>query len=171
MDKGFTLIETLVYLALLGLLFGVLLTAGFAIVENLDALKLRANVQEEGNFIVAKINWVVLGSTEFVHPLAGYGGLEFENETVRLSVNPDIGDSANGGYFYYQQDKSDHSPGEKINSRAVRITLCDGMSQIFFHAGGLNQPESLEACFKVVATTITAKTIVQQFRITNYRHK
>lgn len=46
-NKGFTLIETLVYLALLGLVFTGLLTAGFAIVQSLDVLKLAPSFRKK----------------------------------------------------------------------------------------------------------------------------
>ena len=45
-NKGFTLIETLVYLALLGLIFTGLFAGGFAIMESFDLLKTKAIAQE-----------------------------------------------------------------------------------------------------------------------------
>ena len=52
---GFTLIEVLIYLALFGLVFSGLFVSAFAVIENIGRNDAQIMVQEEGDFLLAKI--------------------------------------------------------------------------------------------------------------------
>ncbi|MFA6375994.1 MAG: prepilin-type N-terminal cleavage/methylation domain-containing protein [Candidatus Paceibacterota bacterium] len=52
---GFTLIEVLIYLALMGLLFSGLFVSAFIIIENIGRNDTQIMVQDEGAFLMAKI--------------------------------------------------------------------------------------------------------------------
>ncbi len=62
MKKGFTLIETLIYIAL----FTLILSGGFAtaysLIEGTDHLSRRTVTLEESNFVLRKINWILNGA-------------------------------------------------------------------------------------------------------------
>jgi len=146
-------------MALLGLIFTGLLVAGFAIVESLEVLKVRANIQEEGNFILAKTNWVLSGSAHFLEP--AISGNTFRNDTQTLSWV-----SAADGYLYYN--------GEKINSQNFLITQCGHASStipLFTHTGGAADAEKIDACFNVKTRTPTGKVYSQEFKITSFLRK
>lgn len=57
--RGFTLIETIIYIALLGILMsGAILTA-FDLVQSGQSSNTKATLQEEGNFVQRKLAWAL----------------------------------------------------------------------------------------------------------------
>ncbi len=61
--KGFTLIETVIYIALLGMLMtGTLMTA-YDLFESSQKSSGKATVQEEGSFVQRKMTWALTGMT------------------------------------------------------------------------------------------------------------
>jgi hypothetical protein len=61
--RGFTLIETIVYIALLGFLMTGVLMSVYGIVESGSITQAKTSTQDEGNFVLRKIEWA-LGSAE-----------------------------------------------------------------------------------------------------------
>jgi len=61
--NGFTLIETLIYLALFGIIMGGVAAAAYGIVEAGGRSQTRVSLQEEGDFLLAKINWSLTGAS------------------------------------------------------------------------------------------------------------
>ncbi len=55
--RGVTLIETLIYIALFALLIGGGVSSAYSLIESSDRIGVHAMVEEEGNFLLAKINW------------------------------------------------------------------------------------------------------------------
>lgn len=62
-SKGFTLIETLVYVALFALLMSVAAATLYNLLEGGDRTRVAIGVQEEGTFINRKINWALTGAS------------------------------------------------------------------------------------------------------------
>src|SRR6185437_4300065 len=58
-QNGFTLLETLIYLSLLGIIFGGAISATFVMVESSNRTQSHITLLEEGNFILAKLDWVL----------------------------------------------------------------------------------------------------------------
>lgn len=65
MKRGFTLIETIIYIALLAFIMGGALSATYNIIENAGRLDANVTIQEEGNFVLRKINWALSGASSF----------------------------------------------------------------------------------------------------------
>jgi len=63
MQRGFTLIETLIYIALLTLIIGGGVVSSFYIIDASTKDKTDVGVQAEGNFIIKKMEWALTGST------------------------------------------------------------------------------------------------------------
>jgi len=61
--SGFTLIETLVYLALLMLVLGGLLIVVYQVIESTARNQMKVDVGEEGLFLIQKIEWGMNGAT------------------------------------------------------------------------------------------------------------
>lgn len=61
--NGFTLLETLVYLALFGIVIGGGLIATYQIIETSQKVQTRIAVSEEGNFIIQKVDSLIGNST------------------------------------------------------------------------------------------------------------
>lgn len=56
-NLGFTLIETVIYIALLGLIMGGTLMATYGLLEGVGSLGSKTVVQGEGNFVLRKLSW------------------------------------------------------------------------------------------------------------------
>ena len=56
-SSGFTLIETMLYLALFSMLAGGAVAAGYNLIEAANRNQTRAVLIEEGNFLLGKIGW------------------------------------------------------------------------------------------------------------------
>jgi len=63
MKKGFTLIETIIYIALMALLMGGGVVTAFYVIDSAQKNKSDVNIQAEGNFIVRKIEWAMSGAS------------------------------------------------------------------------------------------------------------
>src|SRR3989344_9023228 len=88
---GFTLIETLVYLGLFSILIGGALVAAFGIFESNGRNQTKAMVQEEGQFLAAKIDWVLSGVRSVDAPPASSPGsllsvTKYGGGTVEVSL-------------------------------------------------------------------------------------
>lgn len=56
-SRGFTLLEVVIYLALFGIIIGGAVATTYQIVANHENLQSRVFLQEEGNFLLGKLNW------------------------------------------------------------------------------------------------------------------
>lgn len=61
--QGFTLIETIIYLALFAIIIGGGMLATYQIIEDTNATQNHIIVQEEANFLFRKIDWALTGAT------------------------------------------------------------------------------------------------------------
>lgn len=82
---GFTLIETIIYTALLAFLMGAGISAAFYIIDSSQKNKADINVQAEGNFILRKIEWAMNGASA-----AGVSGgeLSITKPSLPVGQNP-----------------------------------------------------------------------------------
>ena len=60
--KGFTLIETLLYLALYAIIVGGAVATAYAIAAGENMTKVQINLLQEGNFILMKMEWALSGA-------------------------------------------------------------------------------------------------------------
>jgi hypothetical protein len=57
--KGFTLIETLIYISLFGLLLGGAVVSTYQMLDGGERMRQSVAVQQEGDFLLRKLNWEV----------------------------------------------------------------------------------------------------------------
>jgi len=81
-DKGFTLMETLVYIALFGILMSGAIVGAYNLMEGGDRNIAAIRVQEEGTFLNRKINWALAGATSASVSADG---------SILTLVRPDLG--------------------------------------------------------------------------------
>lgn len=104
---GFTLIETIVYIALFGLIMGGTLTVVFQLLQSDTSLNSKTYIQGEANFVLRKVNWALTGvdPAQASTPSAGsptsnllnvikYGGLP---NGVEFQMNGDKIEMREGG--------------------------------------------------------------------------
>jgi type II secretory pathway pseudopilin PulG len=153
-SKGFTLIETIIYLALFAILIDGAVVAAFNLFENAGRELTHTMLQEEGNFLIAKINWAVSGAQSVNQP-GGYGSL--------LSVNKVTGLNGSGQPIVTAVTISlPSAPGDVLIQDGVVGPYALNNSNIsvaklgFLHtlaSGNGIDPESVAA-----STTLTART-------------
>ena len=154
--RGFTLIETLVYIALFTLMIGGLVVSVYFFFENSDRNQTKAMMQEEENFLIGKINWALSGAKTVSAPAAGSSGstltsANYDGTTRTIALS--------GATITLN--------GTTLNNSNVTISKL-----VFIHvsAGGTN-PESVEAGFTITAKTPTGSTVVESASTTRYIRK
>ena len=73
-SAGFTLIETLMYIALLSIVMVGIIGAVYDIAQGVSAQSRKTSVQDEGNFVVRKLQWALRGMdpSKPITPSSGY---------------------------------------------------------------------------------------------------
>jgi len=168
-DRGFTLIETLVYLALFGILFSGVIVCAYSVLESSARNQTKAMAQAEGDFLVAKINWTIKNAKEVISPV---DAVPNQTLTVRKfdnsysTVKPSGLDCAIVPCDMLLLEGTDASV---LNNSDVKISQ---MSFIHFNdmSGKLNQ-ESVQADFTLRANTADGKVFSQTFSTTVYLRK
>lgn len=105
-SSGFTLIETIIYIALLSIIMSGALITSYQLIDGASTLDSKATTQEEGNFVLRKINWALTGAQVIATPIAGcnsalavskYDGTSI---AIRLSSGKvEISESGVGGAY------------------------------------------------------------------------
>ena len=85
---GFTLIETLVYLALFSVIMGGVMVGAYHVIEASDRTQGSVVVQEEGNFVLHKVVWALTGAASITLPVANSTGTTLSVQSASTSQNP-----------------------------------------------------------------------------------
>lgn len=167
-QRGFTLIETVIYLAL----FAILMSGVIAVAYNMFELSVRnqtqALLQDEGNFLMGKVSWALSGTASINQPVVGILGSQ-------LSVNKVTGVNSSGnpiitpvvialsGTNVTIQEGS--APAVALNNSNIQITR---LSFLHTLGTGVITPESVEASTTLTARTPNGMVITQDFSTTGY---
>jgi hypothetical protein len=150
--RGFTLIEALIYLALFTIILMGVVVAAYALFETNARNETAAMLQEEKEFLLAKVSHL-LDTTDLVSlPLAGGSG-------AVLSVVPFGSGSlvtVSGGGGNLEID------GVVLNNTNVTIT---GLSFDHVYAGGVN-PQTVTMTFTISAKTSSGRDVSQEATLT-----
>ena len=133
---GFTLIETVIYIALLGVLIGGGVVAAFYILDSAGKNKSDINVQAEGNFIVRKIEWALIGS--LINSISATS-LSVTKSGLSLAFSYD-------GARYLKLDSG--AGASNLNSSLVTITTVGGVIFTDIPAAS-GKPRAVSASFNV----------------------
>ena len=150
--KGFTLIETLVYLALFAVLVGGFVVSAYALFESNNRNAAKAMLEQEKGFVIGKINWALGGAQTVSVP----------NQQT-LTVTKYDGTVVTVGFS-----------GNAVTVGGSPITNSNVvMSKLVFirTAPGGTNPESVEAGFTISALTEDGKSITQTASTTRYIRK
>ena len=157
--KGTTLIETLVYLGLLGIMMAGLFGSTFSILQNSGRTQTKAMVQEEGNFLLAKLNWALTGGTALTVVAVP------PSLTLNRANNPTLVEFALNGDSL--EIKRNGSPtGDNLNNSNTKVTNLN-----FTHVCSGSDPESVTASFTLETKTPTGQIYSQDFVTTKYLRK
>ena len=81
-QKGFTLLEVIIYIALFTLLMGTAFATAYQLIHDSGKLSVKATTQEEGNFVMRKFNWAMNNASGFT-----ISGSEL---TIERYTGPDV---------------------------------------------------------------------------------
>ena len=163
--KGFTLIETVVYLGLLAIMLSGVIVTAYNVFESADRNQTKSMVQLEGDFVSAKIDWALSGAQAINAPTDVGSQLSVNRwngasvESVVIEIDPLTSKDvtlARGG-----------NPAQPLNSASTEV---NGLA--FTHtAGSGTNPESVRADFMVGARTSNGQWLSLPFSITSYLRK
>ncbi len=88
--KGFTLIEVLIYSALIAMIISGSLIAVYQIIEGSDSIQNKIIIEQEANFLLSKIRWVLTGATAIISPTVGLASSTLSINKANYSENPII---------------------------------------------------------------------------------
>lgn len=93
--KAFTLIETIIYAALISMIIGFSVFVIYQIINVQERLKSKTEVEEEMNFVLQKINWALTGANVVNQPLANSTSTMLSVNKANFAQNPLIFDLDN----------------------------------------------------------------------------
>ncbi len=156
--KGFTLIETLIYLALFSVIMAGILTSVYSVSQTSSRNQTKAMILEEGTFLSAKIDWVFSNTSEVIWPVSASSSLSvitFDGTEIIIDLNNNNLRIARGT-----------TTPEILNNTNVWISNLSFVHSV--ESGvGIN-PESLEASFTANARTPDGISLSQDFSTIKY---
>jgi prepilin-type N-terminal cleavage/methylation domain-containing protein len=165
-QKGFTLIETMMYLALFGLLIGGAVAASYNVIESSNRSSTKSMLIEEGNFLVAKINWALSGVQSVNLPASDSNPPN--NASSELSVTK--WDSAIGNVDIKPLGIKDIGITKSSTTLALNNTNVSISNLLFDHVNDTNT-EYVTANFTLTANTAEGHAVSQDFNTTKYLRK
>ncbi len=147
-NRGFTLMETIIYIALFGLLMTGAVIAAYNLLDSGARNEKAVSIQEEGTFLNRKINWALLGATAITAP----------DENTLSITRPDLGANSpviikeNGTQITMQRGAGDTII---LNSDAFPVT---NMIFLIEHSGNAT---SITVTYKVENTPFIFKSYLR----------
>jgi Tfp pilus assembly protein PilW len=162
--RGFTLIETMIYLGLYGLVIGGVVVAAYAIFESNSRNQSKAMIEEEGTFLLGKIDWALTGAS----------AVSVSPSKQQLSINRDgliatdepLSFNSFGGSLTLSRG---NNPAQVLNNSNITVTniiFTDATS-----SGDGITPESITSSFTLTIRTATGQQFSQVFSDTKYLQK
>lgn len=168
-SRGFTLIETLVYLSLFSLIMGGVVVSAFQVFESTGRSQTRSMIQEEGDFLVGKVDWVLSGIQGINAPATpAVGAPCTQSDTLSVTkwdgLIGTVVVNISGGNMVIARNGSSTQP---LNNNNTTVT-----NLLFKHcfAGG-NNPESIATSFTVSARTPNGMMLTKDFFTSDYVRK
>lgn len=162
MSRGFTLIEAIVYLALLSLIMVGALATTYELLQGASRVDSRNVAAEEGNFVLRKLDWAMGGAQAVIAPSSGNWAssariLRYDGTIVELCV-------ANDTIWIRRTGAFIGTCGDVSNGYASTTTSNVKVSALgFYHIPSAGSgPEGLDA-----STTVNGTS----FGITRYIRK
>ena len=155
-NSGFTLIEMVVYLGLFAILMGGMVTAAYNVFESSDHDQTKIMIQDEGDFLIAKINWALSGIQAINNPFSGSSGSilsvnkwDPSGSTIPITINLTGTDMV---------ITNNINPPIELNNSNVEVK-----NLIFTHNYNGVSEESVQASFTLDAKTANGMSVSQDF--------
>lgn len=132
-NRGFTLLEVVIYTALFSLLLGIAFVATYQIIDSSGNLNLKITIEEEGNFVMRKINWVFTGLDPNSTPtITGSGcAQKLSVKKTDSSINPVIlrlNNISGKNYIEIKENGGSFNPitTANVNPSCLKFSLLGG---------------------------------------------
>lgn len=146
-QSGFTLIETVLYLALYALLMAGVMSAAYAFSEGSERAQTSAFLTEEGTFLIGKIDWTLAGAVSLQQPIATGSQLQITRSDGRAIIM-----RAHGSDIRLQIGAASE---QSLNSSAFSVA-----NLIFAKTA---EPQGVSASFTLLATTSDGRRVSGDF--------
>ncbi len=93
-QKGFTLLETLIYITLTALIVTAVFATTYQLILNASEINTKNAIEEEGNFVLQKIEWALTGASNITIPAQNSTSTVLSVEKYNFSNNPIIFDQS-----------------------------------------------------------------------------
>ena len=148
-QKGFTLIESIIYIALFSIIIGGGLVATYQIIQSVEASQNHVILQGEANFLFRKIQWALTGATAVDSP---------NTYTLNITKGSTLIFTKNGENLTLN--------GTTLNSSSIIVNLFS----ITKVTGSGARPDSVIVNF-TLSTFQNGKVASQSFSMTKYLRK
>jgi prepilin-type N-terminal cleavage/methylation domain-containing protein len=152
-NKGFTLIETIVYIALFGILLSGVFMSAYNIIESNGRNQVKIIMKNEGEFILAKINWAISRAEVAQVPSGGY-----------LQVSDGVNNfefKQQGNNITLKRNTSDVTP---LNNKSVQVI------NLFFIKNE-NDIKGIRYGFDLKSNAPNGMDLISHFESTTYLRK
>ena len=119
-NSGLTLVETLIYAALISVVIGLLVVVAFQVIDGNSNLSELIFLEEEANFILRKMSWAISGASSINSPSSGQfstSTLSIDKFEIEAGSNP-IVFSVSTGTIWLKRGSNSSIP---LNSAFVTI--------------------------------------------------
>lgn len=141
MRKGFTLIETIIYVALFSVIISLVIGAVYHIIDSSANLQRSITADSEAHFLARKIEWALTGISAINLPVSGTTGASLSVDKVNYAQNPIVFDLDSNNL---RVKKGLASP---VILNSANVTVSD--LQFEHLAAGLYRPAAIKVNFKV----------------------
>ena len=162
-NKGVTLIETLVYLALFAILFGGAVIATYSLIESNGRGQAQVLLEEEGNFIVSKISSALSGAKSVEMPSVGATSSKLSLTKWDPSLNTVVIQLNSGNVTISKNSGAD----VVFNNPDVSVSNLNFKQN---YNGGTN-PKSVNFSFTITSRSLGGVIISQDFAGEKYFRK
>lgn len=166
--RGFTLIEAIVYLALFSILMSGALVSVYTLLGSSARNQTKATVQEEGSFLIGKIDWALTGAKVINSPAVNTSGNTLIVSRYDASLSPVV-ITVSGGTMSIAVGAN---PSHVLNNSNMPIT-CPAQG-CFSHTSassdGIN-PENATSTFTITTRTTEGLPFSQSFSTVKYLRK
>ena len=139
--RGFTLIETIIYIALFSIIISLVIGAVYQIIQGSEDLQKNIVAEAEAHFLMRKTEWALAGVSAINSPASGLTGATLSVDKVNYSQNPIVLDLDSGSL------RIKKGLGDPIILNSANVTISDLQFQHL--AAGLYRPAAIRVSFKV----------------------
>ncbi len=158
-NKGFTLLEVIIYVGLFAILMGGGVLAAYNLIASNNHNQSMFLVYDEGNFLMSKINWVISGTSAIQSPVPGTPS---SNLLVTKIDGSTVGISLSGNNLVITYG---NTAPIILNNNNVKI------SNVLFDNQISSTSQLVKSSLTITTTTNDGKIFSQNFNSTKYIRK